>query len=307
MKERMQRHHVLVMAIFFVLMCITPSLGAEFQKLSDAVYVNCGETSPSPANSFGSNQGVVIGDRDVLVVDAFSTPSEAKKTIDFIKSVTPKPIRYLVLTHFHFDHSIGAKTFTDIGALMIAHENFRPNMERTAENITGFLKSIGYTDEMIKGVSVVYPNFTFSKTMNIDLGGITVNLVYVDKGHSPDNILVFVPSEHLVFTGDILFKDYHAYLGAADVPGWKNNLDYLIASGVEKAVPGHGPLASKMDFVEQKDYITLFDAKAKELLAVDADIDKAAAELASILPKRPIGAWMIKSSLALKYGSVKKK
>lgn len=93
----------------------------------------------------------------------------------------------------------------------------------------------------------------------------------------------------------------HPYLADGDIPGWTRTLDALVEMNVERIIPGHGPLSTKKDLGEMKEYLILFDAKARELAAGSQDADAIVAELKKVLPKRAMAEWMIGFNLKSRY------
>jgi len=138
--------------------------------------------------------------------------------------------------------------------------------------------------------------------MSVDLGGLTVKLIHSGiKSHSAGSIIVYVPEQDVLFTGDILFTDFHPYLGEGDLPGWEKNLDLISAMNVEYIIPGHGPLSTNKDIEDMKSYLAIFDEKAKELSAQEKDVEKLASEMLKVVPKRSNGDFIIQMNLKSRY------
>jgi glyoxylase-like metal-dependent hydrolase (beta-lactamase superfamily II) len=151
------------------------------------------------------------------------------------------------------------------------------------------------------GTEIVFPTLTFSKRLTIDLGGETVELIRTAPSHTAGSVFVYLPARKLMFAGDILFTDFHPFLADADIPGWTQTLETLLAMDIEQIVPGHGPLSTKKDLREMKEYLVLFDAKARELTKTSQDVDAVAVEMKKILPKRSMAEWMIAFNLKSRY------
>jgi glyoxylase-like metal-dependent hydrolase (beta-lactamase superfamily II) len=113
--------------------------------------------------------------------------------------------------------------------------------------------------------------------------------------------LVYLPSEKVLFTGDILFTDYHPFLGEANIEGWIKVLDDITAMDVEKIIPGHGPVSTKKDLADLKNYLMVFDQKAKELTAQSKDLNFIVAEMKKSLPPRPQLDGLIARNIEMKY------
>ena len=294
-------------SIVLILCFSVPTFAAQIlSKVSDSVYAYTDTKNASPSNSFGANAGIIVGQDGVIVVDTLATAKEARKMINDIKSLTNKPIRYVINTHTHFDHCFGNSEFAELGAVIISHKSGKASLMKVGDRLIEIVKKMGMTDEMLEGTTILYPSLTFNDKMQIDLGNVVVELYYIAPNHSPDNILVYIPKEKVLFTGDVLFTNFHAYIGSADLDGWKKNLDYIATLEVDNIIPGHGPLSSKQDVTDMKDYLITFDKKAQELCASSDNIEEIVAQIERTLPPKAQGDWMIRSSLQRKYLKPKK-
>jgi cyclase len=270
-------------------------------KIADNVYSYVGAKEASPANSFAANAGIVIGRDGILVVDTLISAKEGERFLADIRKISNKPIRYVVNTHAHLDHAFGNCVFAKQGAIVISHEADRRMLEKVGEATLKNSANYGLKPEDMVGTEIVYPTITFSERMTIDLGGETVELLRVAPSHTEGSVIVYLPAKKLFFSGDILFTDFHPYLADGDIPGWTRTLDALIAMDVERIIPGHGPLSTRKDLKEMKEYLLLFDAKARELAAGSLDADAIAAEMKKVLPKRSLAEWMIAYNLKSRY------
>jgi len=153
----------------------------------------------------------------------------------------------------------------------------------------------------MKGTRIAYPALAFTDRMEIDLGDQKVELIYIRPSHTDGSILVYLPDKKILFAGDILFTNYHPFLGEGNIEEWVKVLDYIMTMDVEKIIPGHGPVSSKKDIEEMKNYLIAFDKKAKELAAKSNDAEYIAAEIKKSLPQRPEGAGLILWNIQMKY------
>lgn len=278
------------------------SAQAALTKIADNVYSYVGVKDASPATSFAANAGIVIGKDGILVVDTLISAKEGERFLADIRKVSDKPIRYVVNTHAHLDHAFGNCVFAKLGAVVvISHDADRKMLERVGETTLKNIGKYGLKPEDMAGTGIVYPSLTFSEKVTIDLGGETVELIRVAPSHTEGSIIVYLPAKKLVFSGDILFTDFHPFMADGDLPGWTKTLDALMAMDVERIIPGHGPLSTKKDLGEMKEYLLLFDARARELAATSQDADAIAAELKKALPKRSQADWMIAYNLKSRY------
>ena len=289
--------------LLFLLLALLPTTQAlaDLTKIADDVYSYVGEKDASPTHSFAANAGIVIGRDGILVVDTLISAKEAQRFLADIRKVSDKPIKYVVNTHTHLDHAFGNGVFAKAGAVVISHLADRKMLERTGAATLQNIGNFGLKPEDMAGTEIVYPALAFSDRMQIDLGGETIELIRVAPSHTEGSVIVYLPAKKLLFSGDILFTDFHPFMADGDIPGWTKTLDALLAMDVERIIPGHGPLSTKKDVREMKEYLVLFDAKARELASTSQDAEAIAAELKKVLPKRSMADWMIGFNVKSRY------
>jgi glyoxylase-like metal-dependent hydrolase (beta-lactamase superfamily II) len=292
---------MLTLSFIAVTLLFTQSAFAELTKIADNVYSYVGQKDGSPSHSFAANAGIVIGNDGVLVVDTLISAKEGTRFLADIRKVTSKPIKYVVNTHTHLDHAFGNCVFAKLGATVISHSADRISMKKAAEGTLQNIGNYGLKAEDMAGTEIVLPAISFSGRMEIDLGGETVELTRVAPSHTEGSIVVIVPSQKLLFAGDILFTDFHPFMADGRIDGWVKSLDTLMTMDIEKIIPGHGPLSTKKDLKEMKEYLLIFDKEARELAASGKDADAVAAELKELLPKRSMADWMIGYNVKSKY------
>ena len=115
----------------------------------------------SPKNSFGANAGIIIGQDFIVAVDSLISAREAKRFIKDINKISKKPIKFLINTHYHLDHSLGNSEFAKLGAVIIAHENDQENMQKAGEGMLQYAKQSGLSDQDLQGTKLAYPTLTF--------------------------------------------------------------------------------------------------------------------------------------------------
>lgn len=292
-----------ILALFVFSLTVLPEAFAleGLRKIADNVYAYADIKGGSPANSFGANAGIVVGKDNILVIDTLISAKEAKRFIKDIRAISDKPIKYVVNTHSHLDHTFGNSEFEKLGAVIISHANCKKNMEKNAEGTLKNIKAFGLTEKDMEGTKIAYPALTFQDRIEIDLGGQKVELSYAGASHTDDSILVYVHDKQVLFTGDILFTEYHPFIADGSVGEWINVLDYIRTLDFKKVIPGHGPISGRHDLLEMKEYLVSFDKKATELSSKSKDADKIAGEIMKELPERPEGQGLIKSNIQMKY------
>lgn len=274
-------------------------------KIADNVYAYVDVKNASPSNSFGANAGVIVGTKGAVVVDTLISAKEAMRLLTDLRAVTDKPVKYVIDTHSHLDHALGNCVFEDLGAAIVAHSGTEREMRAAGDKLLQIAKGFGLTDAELEGTRVAYPGLSFEDRLRIDLGGQSVELLQVAPSHTGGSILVYLPERKILFAGDILFTNFHPYMADGDLEGWGKTLDAILSLDVDAIVPGHGPISTKKDVKEMKEYLLAFDKKARELVAAGAkDAQSMAAELKKALPPRAQGEFLIPAN-AQKYLSGK--
>lgn len=207
-----------------------------------------------PEHKAGSNAGFVIGDDGVLVIDSFFNLAAARSLVAEIHRVTNKPIRYLVNTHYHVDHTGGDQVMRDSGAIIIAHRNVRGwvrvnNINLLGDRITPELRA------QIEQLPL--PDVTTDKDLTVWLGSRKI-VVRTVLGHTGGDLTVYVPDSKVLFTGDMLWRKIPPNLIDGSVKEWlatdKDFEDMADAAHVT-FVPGHGDLAALADVKNFRSYL----------------------------------------------------
>jgi len=200
----------------------------------------------------GGNAGFVIGSDSVLVVDAFISPVAADELLGEIKKKTALPVKWLVNTHYHYDHSGGDAAFVRAGASVVAHENERAWVR--TENLKFFKEPTAEDKGRVS--HLVLPDITYRDGLTIWLGDRRVD-VLARTGHTGGDSVVVVPSTKTVFTGDLFWHNTLPNLIDASTDSWITTLDGFLQSFPDSAyVPGHGEVGRALDVRMFRDYLT---------------------------------------------------
>jgi len=239
-------------------------------KISNRVYAFIAP-GPTAAEGLGANSGFVVGDEGVLVVDSRYTPALARELVDAIRSVTDAPIRYLVNTHYHPDHTWGNSVFKEEGAVIISHPRTRADIEKYSPLYLEHYRTYrGEAYEQLKDVTIVLPDTTFEDELSIDLGGVEVVIRHFGPGHTAGDCIVTVPGDRVVFTGGLAAEGYHLNLGdvGGDFDNWAATLLRLGGMDFRYVVPAQGMVSDAALLETCRTYIeTLRDRCRDEIRA----------------------------------------
>jgi len=246
-------------------------------KLSKHCYAYIA-SGPTTAEGHGVNSGFVVGDDGVLVVDSRFTPALSRQLLKAIRSVTDRPIEFLVDTSYLPDHTWGNATFKKAGAKIIARRETAESIARYSPVYKEYYKQFNSDAyELIKDVDIVLPDSFLDDEMKLDLGGVTVVLRYPGPACTAGDCIVSVPRERVVYAGEILSNGYHPNLGdsGADYDNWVEVLGELSKSGAKRFVPGRGHVCGKKTITANVNYIRTLVEACKESIAAGKPIDDA--------------------------------
>ena len=205
----------------------------SFTKLSDHAYAYTAEGDP--------NTGIVVGDDAVMVIDTQATPAMAQDVIRRIREVTDKPIKYVVLSHYHAVRVLGASAYKP--EHIIASEDTLSLIKERGEQDKA--SEIGRFPRLFRNVESVppgltWPTMTFTGRMTLWLGQLEVQLIQLGRGHTKGDTVVWLPQDKVLFSGDLVEFDATPYAGDAYFQDWPKTLDNIAALKPEALVPGRG-------------------------------------------------------------------
>jgi glyoxylase-like metal-dependent hydrolase (beta-lactamase superfamily II) len=234
-----------------------PSWEPGVKQLAPNVYAYI----QAKATWYWSNAGFIVGNDYVVVVDSLATVRLTEKFRDEIRKVTDKPIRYLINTHHHGDHTWGNHIFT--GATIIGHDDCRHEMIGAGTMDPNLLNTM-FPEFDFRGIAVTPADITFGKELTLYMDGREVRLVHFGPGHTVGDIIVYLPQEGIIFTGDLIFL-YSTPLGMeGSFAGWLRNLDAMAKLDARTYVPGHGPVCGLDGLNLCRDYLVLVQSEAKK-------------------------------------------
>ncbi|MYN14603.1 MBL fold metallo-hydrolase [Pusillimonas sp. TS35] len=217
---------------------------ASFEKLSDNAYAYTAEGDP--------NTGVIIGDDAVMVIDTQATPVMAQGVIDRIKEVTDKPVKYILLSHYHAVRVFGASAY-HAQEIIASRDTWDLIVERgeqdKASEIGRFPRLFRNVESIPPGLT--WPTITFQGHMTVNLGNLEVQIMQVGRGHTKGDTIAWLPEQRILFAGDLVEYQSTPYAGDAYFRDWPQTLDTLAGFDAEKMVPGRGPALKSADEVRK--------------------------------------------------------
>ena len=271
--------------VHFVPACAAKDYGkVTGQKVAEGVYLFT--TTPYGDVGLSGNSVAILSDDGVLVFDSNGTPETAATVLAEIRKLTGKPVRYLVNSHWHWDHWGGNQTYQAAfpGVQIITHEKTRELMltveprwndkglkEDLPQFLDGFEKQIAAAraknaaperiqaaEERLaadrnflaqkQGLHKTYPNVTFSDSMTIMLGGREIQVLHA-PAITPGDTYLYLPKEKVLVTGDILLSPYPFAIGGTYPAEWLRTLQKLAALEPSVIIPGHGAAETNVDFL----------------------------------------------------------
>lgn len=246
---------------YFLLAVLAPVFGVQaartyvpagvemkLRQVSEHVYYVQGIPGIATDNhGFISNAGVIITDEGVVVFDALGTPSLGDMLLKKIRAITDKPIRRVIVSHYHADHIYGLQVFEEQGAkiwsplgaeIYLASENAGERLEERRFSLEPWVND---------DTRLVAPDHYLSAQERFELGGVRFTVTPVGAAHSDGDLTLYVEPDRVLFSGDIIFEGRVPFLGDANSGHWLEVLKRMESRPLAALVPGHGPAAADPD------------------------------------------------------------
>ena len=277
----------------------------EFEEIRDDVYLATG----SPASLAGCNAAIIINESDVVIVDSNISPQAAAIMLEGLREITSKPIRYVINTHFHFDHVYGNQLYA-ADAEIIGHEftrdaidsrlatsgrtydlfiasmptqiaSLRERIDKVsdAEDRTNLEQRLAIQESAwaaIQTVEHISPEIVLSDHLTLYRGTREIRILYFGRGHTGGDVVVYLPQERILITGDLIYERL-SYMGDAYFEDWVETLEKLKSLDFDWFLPGHGAAfqnRSRIDYFES--YLYDFWQRATEQYEAGVSIEEAA-------------------------------
>ncbi len=277
----------------------------RFEKIVDGIYY----ATASGTMTVGANSPVIVNDTEAIVIDSETSPAAGLALVEDIKVFSDKPVKYVIDTHYHYDHLFGNQVFgPDVH--VIGHDHTRVRLQTNTMQQFTFLSSVNpmrvetlrqrIADEkdaqqkatlerqlqstlayfeQVKDVRQTPPNTTFETTMTLYRGGRELRLMYLGRGHTDTDVVTFLPRERIVATGDLM-ESVLSYLGDSYPEEWIATLEKLKALDFDTVLPGHGvPFKGKTKITAFQNYLRDLVAQTNAFRALGVTAEQAATKV----------------------------
>lgn len=270
-----------------LLWCAAASAGEDIElqpiQVSPHVYYFHGGSGMATAanKGFMSNAGFVVTDDGVVVFDALATPALGEAMLRAIKRVTPQPVKRVLISHYHADHFYGLQALKAHGAEVWAHQNSRAYLnsdvalERLKQRRSALSPWVNENTRLVAPDRLL--DFKEGKVLTFEMGSIRFRIIDSSGAHSPEDIMLFVENDSVLFSGDLYFTGRIPFVGEANSKVWLEALDRMLAVQPRIVVPGHGQASDKtaQDLGLTRDYLRFLRRKMGEAVADLVPFDEA--------------------------------
>lgn len=238
-----------------------------------------------------ANAGFIVTWEGVVVVDAEASPAAGETLLRTIRSVTSRPIRWLVLTHHHPDHHFGAIVFRRAGARVIAHPDTRTLASEGGpdEEVINWIRVVGL--DAMRGFEFAdTPDRPVTASDTLRLGGRTIVVFSPGPGHTPGDLMVWLPAERVLFAGDILIEDGVTMMVDGSAPALLRALARIDSLAPRVVVPGHGAIpAVPAELVQRtRNYVTQLRTEMRAAVERGVPMQRALSALPPPDENRPV-------------------
>jgi glyoxylase-like metal-dependent hydrolase (beta-lactamase superfamily II) len=270
-----------------------PVSPGNLSKLAEGVFAQIA----SPDSDAVSNSGVVVLDSGVLIFDTHFTPEAGEALLEKVKTVTARPVRYIVNSHFHPDHTHGNQAFTTARHIIGSSNTRRDMLQKDLPNLNRMqLIAQSQVEQLSRDLSqepdakkqealrdqlssrqafmrrmgtlkILAPGMTLDDSLSIVDGGREVQLLYLGTGHTDGDIVLYLPQEKVVFLGDIFFNDAIPNVEDANMLEWIKTLGEALKLDAKTYVPGHGQVGVRSDVERFLNYIEDLKAMVEPAVA----------------------------------------
>jgi glyoxylase-like metal-dependent hydrolase (beta-lactamase superfamily II) len=238
---------------------------------------------PTPENKgWNSNSHFVVTERGVLIFDTGSSESIGKAIREAIESVTNKPVRWVVNSHSHADHWLGNAGVIDTDTEIIASDQIVTTMKKYGKDDVAFFSRA--TQGATGDSHIMYPTTLLTKGDKRNLGGINVEFIFSNGGHSPGDVLMWLPKQKIIFGGDVLSSDWMPIITPdANVPNLIESLYFIVKLNPTVVLTGHGKATTVNSVQRDADLLSSVWKLVKEGHAEDKKVGEILSKVSNSL------------------------
>lgn len=233
--------------IFLLLACAQAALAADniqlkpIQVAPHTYFVQGRPEMGSSANqNFISNAGFVVTPKGIVVIDALGSPILAQKLLAEIKKVSNEKVVAVIVSHYHADHVYGLQEFKKIGARIYAQGEGRNYLSSETARQRLIASRVDFAPWINANTKLIAADVWIDQKSQLTVGGVEFLITRVGPAHAPEDLMVYVPSEKVLFAGDLVFRGRIPFVGNADSKGWLLALDEIESLKPNIVIPGHG-------------------------------------------------------------------
>ena len=198
------------------------------------------EMGSSKNQNFISNAGFVVTPKGVVVVDALGSPALAHKLLNEIAKISKQKVVAVIVTHYHADHIYGLQVFKKAGAKIYAQELSKDYLNSDTARQRLETSRIDFAPWINSKTHLVPPHQWIKSEKKLTVGGVDFLISKVGPAHTAEDLMVYIPSENVLFVGDLVFRGRIPFVGNADSKGWLSSLDRIEGLKPKIVIPGHG-------------------------------------------------------------------
>ncbi len=229
------------------------------KQVAPHVWFFQGESGMASAQNKGfmSNAGFVVTRDGVVVFDALGTPALGRAMLAAIARVTAQPVTRIIVSHYHADHIYGLQALKSAGAEIWAHRKAQEYLASSVATDRLAQRRVELFPWVNEGTRIVPPDVLVDGDTDFRLGGMTFRIIYTGGAHAPDDIMLYVVDERVLFCGDLIFSGRVPFVGNGDSANWLASMDRMIKLAPSVVVPGHGPASDDVgrDLALTRDYL----------------------------------------------------
>lgn len=274
MKLRIGTVFLVSLVLVWALPARAQDLGLGFTKVKDGIYVYAAK----PGNSTCS---VILTEEGPVIVDACQTAPDAHRLLAGIKKLTDKPIRFLINTEIHNDHTFGHFVFSP-PAVVINHEGATDAMKKSYDpkRVETLATQSAEMRDAVKGYKMITPHLEYKNKMTINLGERSFELLYLKNVHSEADTAVWLPKERVLFAASAAnVKSIINLRPFVTIPDVLASYKLMKSLNPEIVVPGHGPVSTTKIFDEYESFYTLLVQRVQEMASKGKSLDEIKKEL----------------------------